>query len=133
MEANFSVMTTIPGYQDLELLMAPFLIMNSQLTLTHQLEWDCKCPYFQEEQFISCFKIPNPSLTDNQKVRAKIPCGFKVKGSGQLGEFALVCEWKLNISHCKQGLFKILSCHRIMFLIILKANWSYQRLNMLNT
>ena len=85
MEPNFSVMTTIPICQDQELLMAPFLIMNSQLTLTHQLEWDCKCPYFQEEQFISCFKIPNPSLTDNQKVRAKIPCGFKVKGSGQLG------------------------------------------------
>ena len=38
MEANFSVMTTIPICQDLELLMAPFL--NSQLTLTHQLEWD---------------------------------------------------------------------------------------------
>ena len=84
MEANFSVMTTIPGYQDLELLMAPFLIMNSQLTLTHQLESDCKCPCFQKEQFISCFKIPNPSLIENQKVRAKIPCGFKVKGSGQL-------------------------------------------------
>ena len=77
-------MTTIPICQDQELLMAPFLIMNSQLTLTHQLEWDCKCPYFQEEQFINCFKIPNPSLTDNQKVRAKIRCGFKVKGSGQL-------------------------------------------------
>ena len=55
MEANFSVMTTIPICQDLELLMAPFL--NSQLTLTHQLEWDCKCPYFKEEQFISCLKI----------------------------------------------------------------------------
>ena len=82
MEANFSVMTTIPICQDLELLMAPFL--NSQLTLTHQLEWDCKCPLFQEDQFISCLKIPNPSLIENQKVRAKIRCGFKVKGSGQL-------------------------------------------------
>ena len=81
-------MTTIPSCQDLELLMAPFLIMNSQLTLTHQLEWDCKCPYFQEEQFISCFRIPNPSLIENQKARAKIPCGFKVKGSGQL---AVIC------------------------------------------
>ena len=36
MEANFSVMTTIPICQDLELLIAPFL--NSQLTLlTHLL------------------------------------------------------------------------------------------------
>ena len=87
MEANFSVMTTIPICQDLELLMAPFLIMNSQLTLTHQLEWDCKCPYFQEEQFISCSKIP--TLIENKRVRAKIPCGFKVKGSGQL---ALICS-----------------------------------------
>ena len=42
-------MTTIPICQDLELLMAPFL--NSQLTLTHQLEWDCKFPFFQEDQF----------------------------------------------------------------------------------
>ena len=82
MEANFSVMTTIPICQDLELLMAPFL--NSQLTLTHQLEWDCKCPFFQEDQFISCLKIPNPSLIENQKVRAKIRCGIKVKGSSQL-------------------------------------------------
>ena len=82
MEANFSVMTTIPICQDLELLMAPFL--NSQLTLTHQLEWDCKCPYFQKEQFISCLKILDPSLIENQKVRAKIRCGFNVKGAGQL-------------------------------------------------
>ena len=66
--------------------MAPFL--NSQLTLTHQLEWDCKCPFFQEDQFISCLKIPNPSLIENQKVRAKIRCGFKVKGSSQL---AVIC------------------------------------------
>ena len=79
-------MTTIPVYQDLVLLMAPFL--NSLLTLTHQFEWDCKCPYFQEKQFISCLKIPNPSLIENQKVRAKIPCGFKVKGSCQL---AVIC------------------------------------------
>ena len=86
MEANFSVMTTIPICQDLELLMARFL--NSQLTLTHQLEWDCKCPFFQEDQFISCLKIPNPSLIENQKVRAKIRCGFKVKGSSQL---AVIC------------------------------------------
>ena len=57
-EANFSVMTTIPICQDLELFMAPFL--NSQLTLTHQLEWDCKCPFFQEDQFKGCLKIPNP-------------------------------------------------------------------------
>ena len=81
MEANFSVMTTIPICQDLELLMAPFL--NSQLTLTHQLEWDCKCPFFQEDQFISCLK-----LIENQKVRAKIRFGFKVKGSSQL---AVIC------------------------------------------
>ena len=86
MEANFSVMTTIPIYQDLELLITPFL--NSQLTQTHQLEWDCKCPFFQEEQVISCLKIPNPSLIENQKVRAKIHCGFKVKGSSQL---AVIC------------------------------------------
>ena len=66
--------------------MAPFL--NSQLTLTHQLEWDCKCPLFQEDQFIGCLKIPNPSLIENQKVRAKIRCGFKVKGSSQL---AVIC------------------------------------------
>ena len=64
--------------QDLELLMAPSL--NSQLTLTHQLEWDCKLgPYFQEEQFISCLNS-NPSLIENQKVRVKKRCGFKVKG-----------------------------------------------------
>ena len=82
MEANVSVMTTIPICQaDLELLMAPFL--NSQLTLTHQLEWDCKCPFFQEDQFISCLK-----LIENQKVRAKIRFGFKVKGSSQL---AVIC------------------------------------------
>ena len=86
MEANFSVMTTIPICQDLELLMAPFL--NSQLTLTHQLEWDCKCPFFQEDQFISCLKIPNPSFIENQKVTAKIRFGFKVKGSSQL---AVIC------------------------------------------
>ena len=79
-------MTTIPICQDLELLMAPFL--NSQLTLTHQLEWDCKCPFFQEDQFISCLKIPNPSLIENQKVTAKIRFGFKVKGSSQL---AVIC------------------------------------------
>ena len=54
MEANFSVMTTILICQDLELLMASFL--NSQLTLTHQLEWDCKCPVFQEDQFTGCVK-----------------------------------------------------------------------------
>ena len=84
MEANFSVMTTIPVCQDLELLMAP--ILNSQLTL--KLEWDCKCPFFQEDQFISCLKIPNPSLIENQKVRAKIRFGFKVKGSSQL---AVIC------------------------------------------
>ena len=75
-------MTTIPIYQDLELLMAPFL--NSQLTLTHQLECDCKCPFFQEDQFISCLKIPSPSFIEDQKVRAKIYCGFKGKGSSQL-------------------------------------------------
>ena len=79
-------MTTIPVCQDLELLVAPFL--NSQLTLTHQLEWDCKCPFFQEDQFISCLKIPNPSLIENQKVRAKICFGFKGKGSSQL---AVIC------------------------------------------
>ena len=76
MEANFSVMTTIPICQDLELLMAPFL--NSQLTLTHQLEWDCKYPLFQKDQFISFLKIPNPSLIENQKVIANICFGFKV-------------------------------------------------------
>ena len=57
MEANFSVMTTISICQDLELLMAPSL--NSQLTLTHQPQWDCKFPFFQEDQFISFLKIPN--------------------------------------------------------------------------
>ena len=41
-------------------------------------------PFFQEDQFISCLKIPNPSLIENQKVRAKIRCGIKVKGSSQL-------------------------------------------------
>ena len=77
-------MTNIPVCQDLELLKAPFL--NSQ--------------------FIICLKIPNPFLIKNQEVRAKIHFGFKVKGSSQLTVIALVCEWKLNISHCKQGLFK---------------------------
>ena len=71
---------------DLDLLMAPFL--NSQLTLTHQLEWDCKCPFFQKDQFISCLEISNPSLIENQKVRAKIRFGFKVKGSS---EPAVIC------------------------------------------
>ena len=52
-------------------------------TLLNKRDWDCKCPYFQEEQCISCFKIPNPSLIENQKIRAKICSGFKVKGSGQ--------------------------------------------------
>ena len=79
-------MTTILICQDLELFMAPFL--NSQLTLTNQLEWDCKCPFFQEDQFISCLKIPNPSFIENQKVTAKIRQGFKVKGSSQL---AVIC------------------------------------------
>ena len=69
MEANFSVMTTIPICQDLELLMAPFL--NSQLTLTHQLEWDCTRPFFQEDQFISCLKIPDPSSIENQSSETK--------------------------------------------------------------
>ena len=69
MEANFSVMTTIPICQDLELLMAPFL--NSQLTLTHQLEWDYTGHFFQEDQFISCLKIPNPSLIENQRSEQK--------------------------------------------------------------
>ena len=72
MEANISFMTTIPICQDLELLMAPFL--NSQLTLTHRLEWDCKCRFFQEVQYISCLKLPNPSLIENQKFRTKICC-----------------------------------------------------------
>ena len=35
-------------------------------------------------------KIPNPSLIENQKVRAKICCGFQVKGSGQ-GQVAVMC------------------------------------------
>ena len=41
-------------------------------------------PFFQEEQFISCLKIPNPSLIENQKVRAKIRFRFKVICSSQL-------------------------------------------------
>ena len=87
-------MTTIPICQDLELLMASFL--NSQLTLTHKLEWDCKCSYFKEEQFISCLKIPNPFLIENQKVRAKICCGFQIKGSGQ-GQVAVICtRWRME-------------------------------------
>ena len=106
MEANFSVISTILIFQDLVLLMAPFL--NSQLTLTHQLEWDGKCPYFQEEQFISCLKMPNPSLIENEKVRAKIRCGFKVKGSGQL---AVICTWlRMETQHLSLQT-NILSCH----------------------
>ena len=85
MEANFSVMTTIPICQDLELLMVPFPIC--QLTLTHHLEWDCKCPFSKGPIYIF-LKIPNPSSTENQKVRAKIRFGFKVKGSSQL---AVIC------------------------------------------
>ena len=42
----------------------------------------------KEDQFISCLKIPNPSLIEHQKVRAKIRFGFKVKGSSQL---AVIC------------------------------------------
>ena len=41
-------------------------------------------PFFQEKQFISCLKIPNPSLIENQKVRAKIRFRFKVIWSSQL-------------------------------------------------
>ena len=74
MEANFSVMTTFPICQDLELLMAPFL--NSQLTLTHQLEWDYKCPFFQEDQFKGCLKIPNPVLTENKKSKNTLWLGL---------------------------------------------------------
>ena len=62
-------MTAIPICQDLELLMAPFL--NSQLTLTHQLEWNYTGPFFQEDQFISCLKVPNPSLIENQSSEKK--------------------------------------------------------------
>ena len=40
--------------------------------------------FFQEEQFISCLKIPNPSLIENQKVRAKTRFRFKVICSSQL-------------------------------------------------
>ena len=45
-------------------------------------------PFFKEDQFIRCLKIPNPSLIEHQKVRAKIRFGFKVKGSSQL---AVIC------------------------------------------
>ena len=69
MEANFSVMATIPICQDLELLMTPFL--NFQMTLTHQLEWDCTGPFFHEDQFISCLNVPYPSLIDNQRSEQK--------------------------------------------------------------
>ena len=64
MEANFRVMTTFPICQDLELLLAPFL--NSHLTLTHQLEWDCTGPFFQEDQV-----VPNPSVIENQSSEKK--------------------------------------------------------------
>ena len=113
-------MTTIPICQDLELLMAPFL--NSQLTLTHQLEWDCKCPLFQEDQFISCLKIPNPSLIENQKVRAKIRFDFKVKGSSQL---AVICTClRMETQHLSlQTRFvqNTLVSPPMMFLIILNG------------
>ena len=33
---------------------------------------------------LSCLKIPSPSFIEDQKVRAKIYCGFKGKGSSQL-------------------------------------------------
>ena len=76
-------MTTILICQDLELLIGSFpeLPIDVDTPLTHQLEWDCKCSFFQEDQFKSCLKIPNPFLIENQKVWAKICCGFKVKGS----------------------------------------------------
>ena len=45
-------------------------------------------PLFSEGEIYNLFKIPNPSLIENQKVRAKIRCGFKVKGSSQL---AVIC------------------------------------------
>ena len=45
-------------------------------------------PLFSGGAIYKLFKIPNPSLTENQKVRAKIGCGFKVKGSGLL---AIIC------------------------------------------
>ena len=45
-------------------------------------------PLFSGGAIYKLFKIPNPSLIENQKVRAKIRCGFKVKGSSQL---AVIC------------------------------------------
>ena len=86
MEANFSVMTTIPTCQDLELLKAAF---PEFLIDTGTPAWvGLQKPLFKEDQFIRCLKIPNPSLIEHQKVRAKIRFGFKVKGSSQL---AVIC------------------------------------------
>ena len=52
---------------------------------------------FSKDQFISYLKIPNPSLIKNQKVRAKIRFGFKVKGSSQL---AVICTcFRMETEH----------------------------------
>ena len=49
-------------------------------------------PLFSKGLIYKLFKnkkiIPSPSLIENQKVRAKIRFGFKVKGSSQL---AVIC------------------------------------------
>ena len=79
-------------------------------------------PFFQEKQFISCLKIPNPSLIEHQKVRAKIRFGFKVKGSSEL---AVICTClRMETQHLSlQTRFvqNTLVSPPMMFLIILNG------------
>ena len=120
MEANFSVMTTIPTCQDLELLKAAF---PEFLIDTDTPAWvGLQKPLFKEDQFIRCLKIPNPSLIEHQKVRAKIRFGFKVKGSSQL---AVICTClRMETQHLSlQTRFvqNTLVSPPMMFLIILNG------------
>ena len=120
MEANFSVMTTIPTCQDLELLKAAF---PEFLIDTGTPAWvGLQKPLFKEDQFIRCLKIPNPSLIEHQKVRAKIRFGFKVKGSSQL---AVICTClRMETQHLSlQTRFvqNTLVSPPMMFLIILNG------------
>ena len=120
MEANFSVMTTIPTCQDLELLKAAF---PEFLIDTDTPAWvGLQKPLFKEDQFIRCLKIPNPSLIEHQKVRAKMRFGFKVKGSSQL---AVICTClRMETQHLSlQTSFvqNTLVSPPMMFLIILNG------------
>ena len=120
MEANFSVMTTIPTCQDLELLKAAF---PEFLIDTGTPAWvGLQKPLFKEDQFIRCLKIPNPSLIEHQKVRAKIRFGFKVKGSSQLAVICTCLQMETqHLSLQTRFVQNTLVSPPMMFLIILNG------------